>query len=73
MKFEDAKKYIMRFGKYKDQALDEIAQTDEGLLYLDWLLGQSWVRSGTREALETYLGDEAITKEVQAAMQRRGS
>lgn len=64
MTFKGAQEYILPFGKHVGKALDSIASTDEGLLYLDWLIGQDWVRGQTREALTAYLGDPAIKKEL---------
>lgn len=62
-KFDYAKKYVLPFGKYKGQRLDDIAKTDEGLLYLDWLYGE--VEEGnTKQMLKIYFEDETIKKEI---------
>jgi hypothetical protein len=39
MKFDEAKGFRLPFGNYRGQTLDEVAATDEGLRYLDWLVG----------------------------------
>ena len=31
------------FGKYKGQKVDDIAQTEEGIKYLRWLVGQDFI------------------------------
>jgi len=64
MNFLDAMIYKMKFGKYAGKTLDEIAQTDEGLKYLDYLYGQTWLMAETRDALATYIGEPSIAKEV---------
>jgi len=58
--------FRMPFGKYKGKTLDNIAHTDEGLLYLDWLRGQDiFEHKALEEALEAYLSNEAIQKELE--------
>lgn len=63
MKFETAQKTKIGFGKYKGWTLDEIAESDEGLQYLDWLIGQDFVRPPLLWALTAYLNDPAIKTE----------
>lgn len=41
------------------------------LRYLDWLIGQEWVRDRLKDALTTYLGDETIKKEIEQAIRDR--
>jgi uncharacterized protein (DUF3820 family) len=57
-------KYVMPLGKYSGRTLDEIAVTDEGLRYLDWMVGQEWVRDPLRAALKTYLLLPAIARDL---------
>ena len=67
MTFKEAADFIMPFGKYRRDTLDEIAKTDAGLKYLDWLRGErkSGVESGgVDRALCVYLDDPAIAKEL---------
>ena len=68
---DHAKKYTLFFGKYKGRTLDDIAASDEGLLYLDWLRGQRWFEGIPREAVEAYLRDITIQNEIVAAMERK--
>lgn len=79
--FSEAKNFELRFGKYKtrlptDRTLDAIAKTDEGLIYLDWLCGsleggcQEWQKPALK-ALQAYLGDGSIQKELAGAIKRR--
>jgi uncharacterized protein (DUF3820 family) len=78
MTFEQVQVFVLPLGKYKGQELDKVAETDEGLLYLDWLCGQDWVHGGLKLALEVYLGDPGIKKDLddlvaRGAHRRRGS
>lgn len=82
MTFEEAGKTELLFGVYRGQTIDEIAKTDRGLLYLDWLFGER-ATEGTAgyireiksqemcvtKALETYLSDATIRGEIQRAME----
>jgi len=84
MTFEEAGKTELHFGAFRGQTIDEIAKTDRGLLYLDWLFGERategaavYIReTKSREmcvtkALETYLSDATIRGEIQRAMEER--
>lgn len=67
MSFADAATFKMPFGQYKGQMLDEIASTDAGLRYLDYMLGEldDERRQGdVYQALLIYLSDESIAKDV---------
>jgi hypothetical protein len=80
--FTEASAYVLTIGKYKGKTLDEIATTDDGLVYLDWLLGareyanEASGRRGsanereTTEYLRTYLTDQTIAREVIAARKK---
>lgn len=83
MDFASSRNFQLTFGKYKSlpsnkRTLDAIAETDEGLRYLDWLLGaleqdcKSW-QAPTLEALEVYLGDPTIAKEVARVTKNAGA
>lgn len=63
--FKAAQQYVIRFGNYKDKSLDKIAETDDGLKYLDWLLGQNWLRDLARMHITYYLSDPTIKKELE--------
>lgn len=74
MPFDQAKKFVLTFGKFKhlpstERTLDRIASTNAGLAYLDWLRGSlherclSW-QTYTRDALDAYLSDPTIAREL---------
>ena len=52
------------FGKFKGMSLDDIAKTDRGLLYLDWLVGQTWLKGNLKAEITAYLQDPAIADEI---------
>ncbi len=62
--FDIAQNFVMPLGKYKGQAIWQIACESEGLKYLDWLAGQDWVNGRLLTTLETYLEDPVIAKEL---------
>lgn len=61
---------ILAFGKYKGQTLSEVAETDRGLAYLDWLSGEDWVWKDMKRDLGTYLESPEIVKVVKGAVER---
>ena len=61
--FSQSQIFQMPFGKHRGKALDEIAQTDDGLLYLDWILGELG-EGTTKENVSAYLGDPTIAADV---------
>ena len=63
MLFEQAKRFVIQFGKHKGETIDDVALSDEGLQYLDWLIGQD-IPEDLQDALETYLGDPAIQEDL---------
>ena len=70
MDFRSAAAFVMPFGQYKGKTLDEIAQTDKGLLYLDWLLGERDKKENDEpkmvdHALVAYLSDETIQHDLE--------
>lgn len=62
--FYDAQQFVMPLGKYKGRQFYDIAGDDDGLRYLDWLVGQDWVNGKLKIALESYLKDPAIAKDL---------
>lgn len=55
------------FGKYKGQAIDSVASSDNGLRYLDWLYDQRQGSSNFKEfneALDIYMNDPSIKEEI---------
>jgi len=67
MTFADAQIFKMPFGKHKGLTLDKISETDEGLLYLDWLVGKN-LNPYVKQALETYLAYPSIQRDVAALL-----
>lgn len=64
MNYEEAKEYQLLFGKYAGKTLDKIAKSDDGLKYLDWLTGQYWVKREAQVALNAYLSNPSIAKDL---------
>ncbi len=65
MTFAESQDYRLPFGKHKGERIDDVAATDEGLKYLDWMNGLDDIRDQQlREALEAYLGDPTIAKDL---------
>jgi hypothetical protein len=56
--------FVMPLGQHKGKTLARIGNNDEGLRYLDWLVGQGWIHGPTRAALETYLKHPAVAMQV---------
>lgn len=71
MTFNDARTFPVPFGKYKGKQLQEVGQSDSGLLYLDWMLGLDNLYDKTKDALSAYLLEPEIEKRVRAAMDRK--
>lgn len=65
MNFKEASKYRIPFGKFKGKTIDQVASSDDGLRYLDWLIGEGKLYGDLKDALETYMSDEVIQKEIE--------
>lgn len=63
MTFAEARKFPMPFGKCIGKTLDEIAETDQGLQYLDWFRGQK-MYGQIAVAVKIYLSDVTIENEL---------
>lgn len=76
MKFSEASAFPMPYGKYFGRTLDDIASTDAGLLYLDWVRGITKPERPDLNplylALRAYLDDPTISKDV-AELSGRGA
>jgi len=63
MNFKAAADFVLPFGKYKGKTLDTVAESNEGLLYMDWLRGE---RDGRQDPLDLmlaiYLDDPTIAR-----------
>ena len=72
MTFAEAKFTRLPRGTHQGVDLDTVAASDEGLRYLDWMVGSDvwWARADTEfgKALRTYLEDEKIQEEVRAVI-----
>jgi len=55
---------VIPFGKSNGKTIGQIASSDKGLWYLDWLVGQKWLNEYLRVPLELYLSDPAIKAEL---------
>lgn len=67
-----AGKTVVPLGKYKGQTIDDVATTDDGLRYLDWLRGAMeydpyrWrLWGGFLERLAAYLDDFAVAHDLE--------
>ncbi len=65
MTFDDAKDYRLPFGPYMGQSLDQVAETDSGLRYLDRLVDSRLLTPDVRDALDAYLSDKVIQRELE--------
>ena len=65
MTFEEAKNFKMPWGQHEGKTIDEVAVTDRGLRYLDWLVGET-TQEPVRTAIATYLADPAISEDLAA-------
>lgn len=73
MTFEEAKHTKLYIGDYKGWTIFEIAATDQGLKWLDWLVGQTWFKMYTQfKAVKVYLDDPAISAEVARLLEVEG-
>lgn len=56
--------FVMPLGKYKGETLARIGASREGLLYLDWLIGQGWLDKRLADALHAYLQHPAMGQQL---------
>lgn len=74
MQFNDAKNYVLKFGKYAGKTIDQAAESDSGLSWLDWMRGQMERGNGQRQYPETYraicayLDDGTIQRELRCVL-----
>lgn len=69
--FRVAAEHRLKFGRYRGLTLDRIAETDEGLLYLDSIVDRDWLWERDRQQIVTYLADPVIRHELEALLDRR--
>jgi hypothetical protein len=65
--FETASNHIVLFGppKYRGKTIMEIARFDDGLKWLDYVIGQEWLYRGTKLMIERYLREDVIKRELE--------
>jgi hypothetical protein len=63
--------YVMPFGRYTGSTLDEIASDHEGLLWLDWMVGQPDLRDPLKSILERYVKRPDVAREIEDALDRK--
>jgi len=68
--FKQAADFALPFGKYQGKTLDEVAKTDRGLLYLDWLRGQHWLGTQVRFFVGRYLGEPSVNEDLEKILRR---
>lgn len=82
IEFKEARRHVMPFGLWKDQTIDATATSDEGLLYLAWLmqtlpndktLPHNEAKQALLANLRVYMADKTIIKEWRAARRKSKS
>lgn len=66
-------RFVMRFGKYKDASLDQLAGDDEALLYLDWLRSKEDFTGLSRDLVTIFLHQPTVAERLDAAIRARRS
>lgn len=72
MTFAEAANTTIPFGKHQGDRIDDVAKTDEGLRYLDWMRTCDIRSRRFSQALTTYMEDESIQRELEEAMSKKG-
>lgn len=62
--FKEAAAFKVSMRRYVGKSLNEIASTDEGLKFLDWLIGEKIHDRYLEAALTVFMADPAIQKEL---------
>jgi hypothetical protein len=65
--------HILPFGKYKGLPIRKAAEDDEGLLYLDYMMGLPELGPETRDAIARYLNHPVIAPRVNAAIEKEAA
>jgi hypothetical protein len=71
LEFKAAAATVLPFGKFKGQTIDQVAQTDAGLTYLDWARGAWTDCPRISRPIHTYLSDPAIAKDLETAIREQ--
>lgn len=61
--------HVMPLGKHRGKTLARIGANKDGLLYLDWLIGQLWVQGELRESLAIYLKHPSIARQIDSFLE----
>lgn len=61
----------MPFGPYRGSTLDKVAEKDDGLKYLDRIIGLKELHPITRENIKNYLAWPAISAELDQILNAR--
>jgi hypothetical protein len=68
VKFSEAAATVMPWGMYRGKTIDQIAETDRGLAWLDWMRGEldrdAVGKHGIHDAIKTYLADPTIASDL---------
>lgn len=67
--FSAACAFVLPFGKHKGDTVARVGASKEGLLYLDWLVGQPWLNERTQGVLKTYLSHPAISRQLDSHLE----
>lgn len=59
--FDKAKEFRLNFGKHQGKTLNQIAETDEGLTYLDWCVGNIDQIKNPRNEYQDKMHDAFVT------------
>jgi hypothetical protein len=60
---------VVPFGKHKGKTIARIGSNDEGLIYLDWLIGQPWLKEPLKSHLRRYLTHPSIARTLDVAIE----
>jgi hypothetical protein len=63
--FRHAREHTLPFGKFQGQTLDDVASSDEGLRYLDWIRGQPDLPPVLNEALNSYFAYPPVARDLE--------
>lgn len=61
--------FTVHFGKFAGKTINEIAMTDEGLVWLDWAAGK--VQPPARDKIREFVADPTIQAEIEGAIELR--
>ena len=65
MEWVDASRYRLKHGRHEGETLRMVAREERGLRYLYWLSGQEWIDAELSQALNVYLDNAPIKRELE--------